>query len=65
MISLSTLFVDELRFDNRFFLLNEHTTTAVLDWIPVGVDIQYKVMLLVARAQKGQDIFRNLRRKPL
>jgi len=27
MISLSTLFVNELWFDNRFFLLNEHITT--------------------------------------
>ena len=29
MTSLSTLFVNELRFDNRFFLLNEHTTTII------------------------------------
>ena len=26
---MGTLFVNELRFDNRFFLLNEHTTTII------------------------------------
>ena len=34
MISLSTLFVNELRFDNRFFLLNEHTTTLEVCLLP-------------------------------